>query len=998
MKRTAIGWIGTLVFLMAVAACKNNPDITVNNPTATGPGGPGTSAAVATITVVPSAPAPVIIGNTIQFTATALDATGTPVTGVSFTWVSSSPAVASISSTGLVTGLTAGTTDITATSGTITNIPAVTLTVTCAGIPASISTPIATPNPVSTFGQSSIQVNVTDCTGSPVPDGTQVAFSVSPTKIGTITGTSTNPATTTGGLATATFTAANVFGTATITATVGSLTSNPVLVPVTAPAAGSIQFLSATPTVIGVKGSGQIETSTILFQVSDVNGNPVVDGSQVIFEMTGPNCTSTQSPPSAATSDCPNPAGDSNDEYINPVLGSTVNGVATTILNSGKVAGPVLIKATVASNLALATAATGVSIGGGVPSASHFHISASRINIAGDTDIGGYDDQTTTLTAYLADRFGNSNVLSGTSVSFYTEAGHLTSSKTTTICKVPGACTMAELDAQGVTSVGLTSQGTVPINVYPWLNMTATSSSADITLSWDSPWIYWTRYSPSTPVGFDVYRNTVFEGIPIDAYDPSNTVGSAMLTTTWKLIAKNVLLGSQTAIGGVICAATANGGSCTDSSVVLDTTYFYFVVARDANGRVADSPVLSATRRAFGGITSGTTINEPSYADIFPTQNLISVMPDPITTPIRNPRDGWVTVLAVTQGEEAFTDLNGNGVYDVGEPFIDTNGEPFLDANDNGVYDPPETFLDLNQNGIYDMGEPFVDSNGNGVYDPGDPFFIDVNHNGVWDGPNGVWDSSTLIWEKIKLVFSGAMAFDSYDGDDPSQTNCLGIYAPFNCAPQSTSRIEIDSKHQDSKNADFFLIQNGDCAFFTVFISDANLNRMIPGTTISIKNTGGKLNGPTSLSIPDGLSTGPYIFGISLCDDDSTKIKTDGASIEVDVTWSPPNHDIIVYSMSLNGTVDFIPTPDHVIVTPSAPSVAIAATVQLTATAYDASNVVIPGVTFTWSSSNPAVATVDPTGLVTGIASGSATISATSTPGNISSNTPPGNSAIVTVP
>ena len=52
-------------------------------------------------------------------------------------------------------------------------------------------------------------------------------------------------------------------------------------------------------------------------------------------------------------------------------------------------------------------------------------------------------------------------------------------------------------------------------------------------------------------------------------------------------------------------------------------------------------------------------------------------------------------------------------------------------------------------------------------------------------------------------------------------------------------------------------------------------------------------------------------------------------------------------------------------------------TLQLTATAYDVDRFEIDGVTFTWSSSDDGVATVDPTGLVTALASGSTTITAT---------------------
>src|SRR6185369_7529725 len=57
------------------------------------------------------------------------------------------------------------------------------------------------------------------------------------------------------------------------------------------------------------------------------------------------------------------------------------------------------------------------------------------------------------------------------------------------------------------------------------------------------------------------------------------------------------------------------------------------------------------------------------------------------------PENGIVTVLATTQGEEAFIDSNGNGMHDPDEPFTDAP-EPFIDFNGNGRFDPPEEFTD----------------------------------------------------------------------------------------------------------------------------------------------------------------------------------------------------------------------------------------------------------------------------------------------------------------
>ena len=73
------------------------------------------------------------------------------------------------------------------------------------------------------------------------------------------------------------------------------------------------------------------------------------------------------------------------------------------------------------------------------------------------------------------------------------------------------------------------------------------------------------------------------------------------------------------------------------------------------------------------------------------------------------------------------------------------------------------------------------------------------------------------------------------------------------------------------------------------------------------------------------------------------------------------------------------PTPvASVSVAPAAASVQVSGTVQLTATPKDANGTPLSGRTVTWASSNTSVASVTGSGLVTGAAAGSATITATS--------------------
>jgi uncharacterized protein YjdB len=80
---------------------------------------------------------------------------------------------------------------------------------------------------------------------------------------------------------------------------------------------------------------------------------------------------------------------------------------------------------------------------------------------------------------------------------------------------------------------------------------------------------------------------------------------------------------------------------------------------------------------------------------------------------------------------------------------------------------------------------------------------------------------------------------------------------------------------------------------------------------------------------------------------------------------------------SATATVTVQPTVASVVVSPNEVSVRRNGTVQLSATAYDASNNVILGRTVTWTSSDDHLATVSDTGLVTARRTGTVTITAT---------------------
>jgi hypothetical protein len=86
-----------------------------------------TPAPVASVTVTPGS-ASIASGNTVQLSAVTRDASGNVLTGRSVSWASSNTAVATISSSGLVTGVGAGSATITATSEGKSGTAAITVT------------------------------------------------------------------------------------------------------------------------------------------------------------------------------------------------------------------------------------------------------------------------------------------------------------------------------------------------------------------------------------------------------------------------------------------------------------------------------------------------------------------------------------------------------------------------------------------------------------------------------------------------------------------------------------------------------------------------------------------------------------------------------------------------------------------------------------------------------------------------------------------------------
>jgi hypothetical protein len=203
------------------------------------------------------------------------------------------------------------------------------------------------------------------------------------------------------GQANVTYVAAGCVGADAITAnaTVGGQALEATGSVIVAPAsAGSIEFISATPTLMGLRGMAEAsrpEKSTVIFRVRDSSGGPV-SGQQVNFALSTAVGGIRLSTPSATTD---------------------AQGYVQVVVNAGDVATSVRVSATVAGSTTIATQSSELSISTGIPAANRVSLAAQVLNLE------GWDrEDHTLLTVRLADRFGNP-VPDGTAVAFWSEQG-----------------------------------------------------------------------------------------------------------------------------------------------------------------------------------------------------------------------------------------------------------------------------------------------------------------------------------------------------------------------------------------------------------------------------------------------------------------------------------------------------------------------------------------------------------------------------------------------
>ncbi|HVO46937.1 MAG TPA: hypothetical protein VMT29_11430 [Steroidobacteraceae bacterium] len=233
-----------------------------------------------------------------------------------------------------------------------------------------------------------------------------------------VAGATAGSVTSTTGSVSAIYTAKGCSGSDVITATavVASKTLTATgTVTVAAAAVGSIQFVSATPASIGLKGTGLGETSTVVFKVTDSTGG-ARPGVPVTFSLDS-NTGGLTIAPTTAT--------------------SAADGTVQTVVSSGTVHTTVRVKAAITTP-ALETESSALTVSTGLPASNAFSIAVgpatygtTPVNLAcPNVEAYNIDGVTVPVTVRLADRYNNP-APDGTSVAFTTDGGHVGASCTT---------------------------------------------------------------------------------------------------------------------------------------------------------------------------------------------------------------------------------------------------------------------------------------------------------------------------------------------------------------------------------------------------------------------------------------------------------------------------------------------------------------------------------------------------------------------------------------
>ncbi|WOT06433.1 invasin [Shewanella youngdeokensis] len=227
---------------------------------------------------------------------------------------------------------------------------------------------------------------------------------------------------------------------------------------------------------------------------------------------------------------------------------------------------------------------------------------------------------------------------------------------------------------------------------------------------------------------------------------------------------------------------------------------------------------------------------------------------------IPEPRPGRATVTAYAIGEESFVDLNGNGLFDSGEFFLDLS-EAFTDHNQDGRYRNYARYVGdtpLSGEPAGSINEEFIDYNSDNVFNEGDDLYTGLlcaegSEADCTDTGTGDFQSQVNIYRNVTIVMSGSEPY--------------------------IRLVDIDSDTNEMSQVTGVDLVNNGSVTVSLFASDVNNNTLPYGTTITASTDNGELVGTTEYTIGSNIGYKPEQFNFTLTQEASPNQKSSGVLV-----------------------------------------------------------------------------------------------------------------------
>ncbi|MEZ9200381.1 invasin [Shewanella sp. 10N.286.54.B9] len=249
-----------------------------------------------------------------------------------------------------------------------------------------------------------------------------------------------------------------------------------------------------------------------------------------------------------------------------------------------------------------------------------------------------------------------------------------------------------------------------------------------------------------------------------------------------------------------------------------------------------------------------------------------------INSIIPEPRPGRATVTAYAIGEESFVDLNGNGLFDSGEFFLDLS-EAFTDHNEDGRYRNKARFVgdaELGTEPAGSINEEFIDYNADQEFSEGDDQYTGLlcaagAEADCTDTGTGNFQSQLNVFRNSTIVMSGSEPYLRLVNID-GVTDVISEVSPIDLVANSTETVYL-------------------------FASDLNNNTLPYGTTISAETDNGELTGTKEYEIGSNRAMMPAVFSFSVSREASPNQKTSGTLV---ITVKTPKGSPVSVSVIVN--------------------------------------------------------------------------------------------------